>query len=69
LETKKHLGGRPPSSDPKLGRVSVRLTPDEYARAYAQALDEGVSIPEVLRRSLARPSSAATMVPTIARDA
>jgi hypothetical protein len=48
--------GRPPSPDPKLARVSVALTADQWTRASVEAARRGVPLAEVLRAGI--PSAA-----------
>jgi len=47
--------GRPPIDDAETpARVHVTLAAKDYDRAYARAQREGVSVPELARRGLAR---------------
>ncbi|MGO9836217.1 MAG: hypothetical protein ACLP1X_18610 [Polyangiaceae bacterium] len=44
--------GRPPSADPKLADVHVRLTPEQYERALRISATTGESVSSVLRRAV-----------------
>jgi hypothetical protein len=46
-------GGRPPSQDPKVARVAVKLTSAEWLRARVEAARLGISVGDLLRRGLA----------------
>jgi hypothetical protein len=47
--------GRPPIGDrDKPARLHVTVSPADYDRAYERARREGISVPELARRGLAR---------------
>ncbi len=46
--------GRPPIDDPRRNIVGVRLTDDEHELARKRAREQGVTVPELLRRGIDR---------------
>ena len=44
--------GRPPSKDPALASIRVRVTPAQYAAALFEATRRGISISELLRGAI-----------------
>jgi len=56
---KQNRGGRPPSSNPRIATLGVRLTPQEYASAIVEAERRGISVGELLRTAIPSPEGIA----------